>query len=129
MNTLQEIPHEELTDFKIKVKEWLDADQTINEYESKIRDLKRKKNKELEPAITQFMRQYNITDLNTSIGKIRCNERNTKKPLNKHNIRDNLSIVISDESVLEQAMNNILNNREKVTTYKLVKPKIKLNIQ
>ena len=128
MNTLQEIPHDELNDFKIKVKEWLDADQTINEYESKIRDLKRKKNKELEPAITQFMRQYNITDLNTSIGKIRCNERNTKKPLNKHNIRDNLSIVISDESVLEQAMNNILNNREKVTTYKLVKPKIKLNV-
>ena len=28
------------------------------------------------------MRQFNISDLNTGTGKLRCNVRNTKKPLN-----------------------------------------------
>ena len=69
------------------------------------------------------MRTYNISDLNTDNGKLKCNERNTKKSLNKNNIRDNLSQVIQDSVKLDQAMNLILNNREVVTTYKLTKPK------
>ena len=74
------------------------------------------------------MRQYNITDLNTSIGKIKCNQRNTKKPLNKLNIRDNLTLIISDSEIIDQAMDKILTNRPIVTTYKLVKPKVSLSL-
>ena len=59
----------------------------------------------------------------TENGKLKCNQRNTKKPLNKHNIRDNLSQVIQNNQQIEQAMELILNNREIVTTYKLTKPK------
>ena len=36
------------------------------------------------------MRQYNISDLNTENGKLRCNERHTKKPINKNIIRESL---------------------------------------
>ena len=95
----------------------------IKKMESKIKEMKKLKNKNLEPQITSFMRTYNISDLNTDNGKLRCNERNTKKSLNKNNIRENLSQVIQDSVKLDQAMNLILNNREVVTTYKLTKPK------
>tara|TARA_B110000902_G_C13961009_1_gene457387 strand:+ start:149 stop:523 length:375 start_codon:yes stop_codon:yes gene_type:complete len=123
MNTIQEIDNNELNQFKIQVKNWLDIDQQIAEKEKEIRDLKKIKNKKLEPEITSFMRSYNISDLNTENGKLKCNQRNTKKPLNKHNIRDNLSQVIQNNQQIEQAMELILNNREIVTTYKLTKPK------
>ena len=128
MNTVQEIPDDKLHDFKLKVKIWLDNDQLITEHESKIRNLK-KNNKDIEPEITAFMRQYNISDLNTSVGKIKCNARNVKKPLNKHNIRSNLSMVIADSNKLDEAMTHILTNRDIITTYRLIKPKMKLSIQ
>jgi len=123
MNTIQEINDNELKDFKVRVKQWLEIDEEIKKMENKIKEMKKLKNKTLEPQITSFMRTYNISDLNTDNGKLRCNERNTKKSLNKNNIRDNLSQVIQDSVKLDQAMNLILNNREVVTTYKLTKPK------
>ena len=123
MNTIQEINDNELKDFKVKVKQWLEIDEEIKKMENKIKEMKKLKNKNLEPQITSFMRTYNISDLNTDNGKLRCNERNTKKSLNKNNIRENLSQVIQDSVKLDQAMNLILNNREVVTTYKLTKPK------
>jgi hypothetical protein len=123
MNTLQEINNDELKLFKVHVKQWLDIDQQIMEKEKEIKELKKLKNKNLEPKITSFMRSYNISDLNTDNGKIKCNQRNTKKPLNKHNIRENLTQVIQNNEQIEQAMHLILNNREIVTTYKLIKPK------
>ena len=69
------------------------------------------------------MTQFNITDLNTENGKLKCNQRNTKKALNKNNIKENLTKVIQDIHQVEQAMDLIINNREIVTTYKLVKAK------
>ena len=67
------------------------------------------------------MVKYNISDLNTENGKIKCSTRNTKKPLNKENIRTNLSKVITDDNLIEQAMQIILDEREITTTYKLTK--------
>ena len=94
MNTLQEIPNHELEKFKKRVSQWLDLDEQILKLEKQARDLKKIRNKQLEPEITSFMRQFNISDLNTDNGKLKCNVRNTKKPLNKTNIRENLSRVI-----------------------------------
>ena len=123
MNTLQEIPNHELEKFKKRVSQWLDLDEQILKLEKQARDLKKIRNKQLEPEITSFMRQFNISDLNTDNGKLKCNVRNTKKPLNKTNIRENLSRVINDGNKIDSAMDLILNNREIVTTYKLTKPK------
>ena len=116
-------PQSEIDTFKTKVKRWLTIDEEIAEYEKKIKELKALKNKQLEPQITEFMRQFNIKDLNTESGKIRCNERKTKRALNRTNIQDNLSKVIHDDIVIEQAMNLIMNNREVKISYKLTKPK------
>lgn len=123
MNTIQEIPKNELDIFRNKVKQWLEIDIEISNLEKKSRELKKVRNKQLEPDITKFMNQFNITDLNTDNGKLKCNQRNTKKPLNKSNIRENLTQVIQDIDKVDQAMHLILNNREVVTTYKLTKAK------
>ena len=125
MNTPMEIPQTELTDFKEKVKHWLVLDIQISEMETKIRELKKQRNKELEPQLTEFMVKFNISDLNTETGKIKCSARNTKKGLNKDNIRMNLSKVITDNGLIDQAMQKILNEREITTTYKLTKVKNK----
>jgi len=123
-NTQPELPPQnDIDEFKTKVKRWLTIDEEIADFEKKIKELKQLKNKQLEPQITGFMREYNIKDLNTENGKIRCNERKIKRPLNRSNIQDNLTKVIHDDLVLEQAMNLIMNNREIKVTYKLTKPK------
>ena len=119
MNTMQEIPQVELQNFKEEVKTWIQLDNEIQEYEKKIKELKKRRNKELEPSITTFMINHNISDLNTGGGKIKCTPRNTKQTLNKGYIEENLKKVIQDDNIIQQAMNNILNNREIKTTYKL----------
>ena len=123
MNTLQEIPQQELQEFKIKVGKWLELDEKITLLEKQTRELKKLRNKQLEPDITSFMVKFNINDLNTNSGKLKCNARNTKKPINKINIRENLSKIISDSARVDQAIDLIWSNREVVTTYKLTKPK------
>ena len=123
MNTLQEINPNELNTFKLQIQQWLELDSKISTLEKQIRDMKKMKNKSLEPQITSFMVKYNISDINTTNGKLKCNKRNTKKPLNKTNIRENLSKVIPDTIMIDQAM-TMINQREIITTYKLVKPKI-----
>lgn len=114
-----------LEDFKRKVKQWLTIDEEINKYEAKIKDLKKHKKKVLEPEITSFMVDHNITNLNTENGLIKCNERRQKKCLNKHNIRENLGQVLNDETQIEQALQLIMNNREIVVKHVLTKPKLK----
>ena len=121
----KEIQDDDLKEFKTQVKQWLSIDEEILKLQTKIKDLKKLKTKILEPQITSFMVNYNISDLNTEQGKIRCNERSRKKALNKSNIRNNLSQVISDDSQIEQAMQLIMNNREIIKTHVLTKPKMK----
>ena len=124
MSDSLDIQENDLSEFKGQVKQWLQIDEEILKYQAKIKELKNVKSKILEPEITKFMVTYNVKDLNTENGKIRCNERVQKKALNKVNIRNNLSQVISDDSQIEQAMQLIMNNREKTTIHVLTKPKM-----
>ena len=119
MNPFQQIPENEIHFFKEKVKHWLHVDQQIADLESQIRDLKKVRNNELEPEITTFMTKYNVTDLNTDNGKLRCQERKTKKGLNKNNIRENLSKYLTEEDKLDQAMDDLWTKREIKISYKL----------
>ena len=125
MDTLetQQIPETEVQFFKEKVQRWLHVDTQITGLEKQIRELKKVRNKELEPEITSFMTSYNVSDLNTENGKLRCQEKKTKKGLNKHNIRENLSQFLTDSMKLDEAMNKILTEREISVTYKLKKCK------
>ena len=76
------------------------------------------------PEITKFMVQYNISDLNTESGKLRCSERKTKSTLSKNYIRIELEKALGDQSdQIDSCMENILNNRAIKTTYVLKKLK------
>ena len=118
MNFLPEIPKEQLECFKGNVKEWIDADEKIKVLEKQIKELKMNRNKKLEPKITGFMREYNISDLNTAVGKLRCNERNTKATVSKKSIQESLQKVLSNEQA-STAMDEIYLNRQVITKYKL----------
>ena len=122
MNIITDIPPTELEYFKGNVKEWISIDDEIAELNKKIKDLKAKKNKQLEPKITLFMRQYNISDLNTEGGKLKCNERNTKKPLSKNLIKQGLSEFFKqDEEKVDTVMEHMVSKQEIVKSYKLLR--------
>ena len=122
MNILPEIPKDQLDCFKVNVKDWLDADEQIKHLEKQIRELKISRNKKLEPKITGFMRSFNISDLNTEVGKLRCNERNTKATVSKKTIQESLQKVLSQEQA-GQAMDEIYLNRQVITKYTLSRVK------
>ena len=122
MNILPEIPKEQLDCFKINVKEWLDADEKIKLLEKDVRELKTNRNKKLEPKITSFMRSFNISDLNTEVGKLRCNERNTKASVSKKYIQESLQKVLSNEQA-GNVMDEIYLNRQVITKYTLSRVK------
>ena len=113
MNTFQTdpIPESEIQFFKEKVQRWLNVDNQISELEKQIRELKKVRNKELEPEITKFMTNHNVSDLNTENGKLRCQERKTKKGLNKNNIRENLSKYLTEQDKLDEAIFHLLRVR------------------
>tara|TARA_B100000700_G_C14264797_1_gene498727 strand:- start:3 stop:377 length:375 start_codon:yes stop_codon:yes gene_type:complete len=123
MNILPEIPKDQLECFKVNVKEWLDVDEQIRELEKQIKELKTTRNKKLEPKITGFMRSFNISDLNTDSGKLRCNERNTKAPVSKKSIKESLEKVLTSTEQIDSAMDEIYLNRQVITKYKLSKVK------
>ena len=123
MNPFEKIPQTELQFFKEKVTRWVNVDQQISELEKQIRELKKVRNKELEPEITNFMQTYNVKDLNTENGRLRCQEYKTKKGLNKQNIRQNLSKFLTESTQLDEAVQSIISEREIVTKYKIKKLK------
>lgn len=122
MNPYEKIPPAEIQFFKEKVQRWVKIDNQIMELEAQLRELKKVRSKELEPQITVFMTQNNISDLNTENGKLRCKEKRTKQALNKNNIRLNLSKYLSEEKI-DSAITDMWNNREEKVTYQIQKIK------
>ena len=123
MNNLNEIPKEEIQYFKEKVTRWLLIDNQIAVLQTQMKDLKKVRDKELQPSITEFMVNNNVSDLNTENGKLRCQERKTKKGLNKHNIRDNLSKFLEEQDKLDEAVSQIMNEREVIVKHVIKKVK------
>ena len=122
MNPFEKIPEGEIQFFKEKVQRWVNVDKQISELEAQIRELKKVRNKELEPEITVFMVKYNVTDLNTESGKLRCKEKKTKQALNKDNIRENLTPFINGDK-LDNAIESMWNNRPEKVSYQIQKVK------
>ena len=115
---INEIPIDELKVFKETVKDWVKLNKEVKELNNEIK-IKKKQIKEYEPYLTKFIIDNKVEHLNTEIGKVKCSERNTKKALNKENIKENLSNFIDNEIILEKAISQILDNRDITTSYKL----------
>ena len=69
--------------FKTSVVSWLSIDGEIAALQSQIKELRNRKKKDIEPEIMDFMKTYNISDLNTQNGRLKYSETNVKKGLNK----------------------------------------------
>jgi len=105
-----EIPSQELQYFKEKVKRWLMIDKQVADLEGQIKEIKKVK-KELMPEITKFMVLYNISDLNTEDGKLKCSERKTKQPINKNYLIQELTNSLGEnQEQINKCMDNILLN-------------------
>ena len=68
------------------------------------------------------MRSFNISDLNTDVGKLRCNERNTKATVSKKYIQESLQKVL-DTQQADKVMDEIYLNRQVITKYTLSRVK------
>jgi seryl-tRNA synthetase len=68
--------------FKGIVKKWLEIDSYIKKAQDLIKEKKKQRNK-LSEAITKFMCKYDIEDLNTKEGRIRCKTTYVKKPISQ----------------------------------------------
>jgi len=118
-----ELPPQELQYFKEKVKRWLLIDKQVSDLEGQIKEIKKVK-KELMPEITKFMVQYNISDLNTEDGKLKCTERKTKQTINKAYLSDILQQTLGENNEQTNVcLENILNNRSIKITHILRKCK------
>lgn len=93
----QEVPtDEELEDFKNKVKIWIEYDNTITKLKQAIRERKKAQDV-LTEKIGIFMSRYNIEDLNTKQGKIRCKVVEIKTPLTQKIIKERLFETLNSE--------------------------------
>jgi len=118
-----EIPSQELQYFKEKVKRWLMIDKQVADLEGQIKEIKKVK-KELMPEITKFMVLYNISDLNTEDGKLKCSERKTKQAINKNYLIQELTNSLGEnQEQINKCMDNILLNRQIKITHILRKCK------
>jgi hypothetical protein len=112
--------------FKTSVMSWLEIDVKIEEYKKKIKELRNQKTKEIEPEIMNFMKTYNISDLNTQNGRLKYSERNIKKPINKKSLMENLILYYNNnEDKAEEVTNFIYDNREEKSVQKITKLKAK----
>ena len=115
---------EEIETFRSKVKEWIDCDNQINEYNNKIKEIKNKKN-DLNNEILEFMKSNNIEDISTKQCKLKTYTSTSQKGLNKEYINSKLKSALKDDIKADEITNLILNNREKTSSIKLKRVNIK----
>lgn len=113
-----------LEDFRNIVKKWLEFDNAIKRMQETIRE-KRKAQEKLSEVITRFMCKYNIEDLNTKEGRIRCKTSVKKTPVNQKVVKQKISDYFGqDNEKKEQILNKIYEDRDKKEIVSLRRLKI-----
>jgi hypothetical protein len=111
-----------LEDFKNYVRKWLEMDNFIKKAQEVVKE-KKKNRDELSQVITGFMCKYNIEDLNTKEGRIRCKVGFVKAPINQKMVKQRLTDIFDgEEERKNEIINKIYNEREtaeKVTLRRL----------
>lgn len=79
-----------LEQFKEFVRTWLELDNTIKKAQKVIKE-KRLQRNQLSLAISKFMCKYDIEDLNTKEGRIRCKVTQVKAPVNQKVVKEKLT--------------------------------------
>ena len=113
-----------LEEFRDYVRKWLDLDNNIKKAQEVIRERKKVRDK-LSMVISGFMCKYNIEDLNTKEGRIRCKVSTVRSPVNQKVIKQKITDYFSnDENKKEEILNKIYEERDKVEKVSLRRLKI-----
>lgn len=113
-----------IDDFSNLVKKWIELDNWIKKSQE-IAKQKRKQKDKLGEIITHYMTRYNIEDLNTSEGKIRCKVRYVKSGVNQKVVKEKIAELLKDnEETCNTLITKIFNEREKVEKVSLRRIKI-----
>lgn len=91
------IPLDEITleDFKNYVKKWLELDAYLKKAMEVVKEKKKQRNK-LAEVITRFMCKYNIEDLNTKEGRIRCKTSYIREPVTQKVIKAKMTELLPE---------------------------------
>ena len=109
--------------FKSSVQTWLSIDEKIAHLREQIKILRDKKTKEIEPEIMDFMKTYNISDLNTQNGRLKYSEKTQKKALSRKNIFNNLLLYYNDDGEAGKITDFLYDNRDEKICNKITKLK------
>ena len=101
-----------MDDFKMLVKKWFELDNYIKRAQDVIKEKRNEKN-QISQVIMSFMCKYNIEDLNTKEGRIRCKSMQVKTPINKEFIKQQLTNYVADAK-RDEVIQKIYEEREKV---------------
>lgn len=113
-----------LEEFREYVRKWLDLDNNIKKAQEVIRERKKVRDK-LSMVISGFMCKYNIEDLNTKEGRIRCKISTVRSPVNQKVIKQKITDYFSnDENRKEEILSKIYEERDKVEKVSLRRLKI-----
>ena len=103
-----------IEDFSNLVKKWIELDNWIKKSQE-IAKQKRKQKDKLSEVITHYMTRYNIEDLNTSEGKIRCKVRYVKSGVNQKVVKQKITEIFKDnQETCNALISKIYNDREKI---------------
>ena len=102
-----------LEEFKKDVQDWMNIDNQMKRLEVALKE-RRKKKKELNLKILDFMGRFNIEDLNTKEGIIRYKKSYVKEPLSQKKIKETLLDMFKDDTTNSERIDKIFANRGKV---------------
>jgi hypothetical protein len=103
---------DDLDNFKETVRTYLKIDDDIKKLEVVLKEL-RKRKKEQEKPIMDFMGKYEIEDCNTGDGKLHYQVSSVFKPVNRESLKKQLGKFFKNEKLGEECSNYIYENREK----------------
>jgi hypothetical protein len=113
-----------LEEFREYVKKWLELDNMIKKAQEAIKERKKVRDK-LSQIITTFMCKYNIEDINTKEGRIKCKVIAGKTPINQKIIKQKITDYFSDDQEKQlDIISKIFEEREKVEKVSLRRLKI-----
>jgi len=113
-----------LEEFREYVKKWLELDNMIKKAQEAIKERKKIRDK-LSQIITAFMCKYNIEDINTKEGRIKCKVIAGKTPINQKIIKQKITDYFSDDQEKQmEIISKIFEDREKVEKVSLRRLKI-----
>lgn len=113
-----------IEDFTTLVQKWIELDNWLKKSQDILKE-KRKQKDKLKEVITHYMSKYNIEDLNTSEGKIRCKMQYVKSGVNQKVVKNKIAEFMRDnEEQCNALITKIFNEREKVEKMSLRRIKI-----